>query len=144
MSRAYANYRTKTGKGNTFSLNPNTVIQRILQDQAMMVIDEINPIQDIKDRTNFTYTGVGGRTALAFVIDDRKFPKDAVGIISEATVDNSAVAINAATSVNPALANVRGMLDQTKLDELKPVDILSATSMLMPCAPNDDQLGPTS
>lgn len=140
MSRAHASFKSKTGKGNTFSLNPNAVIQRILQDQAMMVIDEINPIQDIKDRTNFTYTGIGGRTAEAFVIEDRKFPKDAVGIISEATVDNSSVAINAATSVNPALANVRGILDQTNMDELKPVDILSATSMLMPCAPQDDQL----
>lgn len=143
MARAYGNYNRKKGAGSVFSINPNAVFQRILQDQAMMNVDEINPIHDIKTTTGFTYTGVGGRTQEAFTIPDRQYPKDAIGMISEATPDSGNVAIAATTSMNPKLSNIYGFIDTDTTKEylekeIEPTNVLSVASLLMPAATQDD------
>ena len=143
MARSYSNYARKKGAGSVFSINPNAVFQRILQDQAMMNVDEINPIHDIKTTTGFTYTGVGGRTQEAFTIPDRRYPKDAIGMISEATPDSGNVAIAATTSMNPKLYNIYGFINTDSSEEylekeVEPTNMLSVASLLMPAATQDD------
>jgi hypothetical protein len=143
MARSYSNYARKKGAGSVFSINPNAVFQRILQDQAMMNVDEINPIHGIKTTTGFTYTGVGGRTQEAFTIPDRRYPKDAIGMISEATPDSGNVAIAATTSMNPKLYNIYGFINTDSSEEylekeVEPTNMLSVASLLMPAATQDD------
>lgn len=138
MSRQYAAHRRKSGGGSSFSLNPNAVMQRILQDQAMMITEDINPIHEIKTNTGFTYSGMGGRTAQSFVINDRRYPDDAMGIISEATPDSGSVAITAIAPADPTIANVRGILNIEDKDDLEPSQLLSTTSLLMPGTTQDD------
>lgn len=138
MARQFAAYHRKAGGGTPFSINPNAVLQRILQDQAMVGVEDINPIHEIKVNTGFTYSGMGGRTSQSFVVNDRRYPKDALGIISEATADSQSVAITAIAPADPTVANVRGILEIKDPSELEPTQLLSTVSLLMPGATQDD------
>jgi hypothetical protein len=137
MARQYASVRSKKVKDSKFSINPEATFQRIIQDQAVTLVSEINPIQDIKDTTSFTYTGMGGRTAESFVVEDRKYPDDGVGIISESTPDGGKVSIVAYTTMDPSLNDIRGMYNVDK-DKHTPTELLSVSGCLMPGVTNDD------
>ena len=138
LSRSLEKYQLDGGANSKFTINPYAVLQRIVTDQAIMSVEELNPVHDIKELTGFTYTGIGGRTAQSFVLEDRKYPDDAVGKVSEATVDSGKVGIVAQTSVDPTLVNTRGVFDNIPPDELEPAEALSVGALLMPCATNDD------
>ena len=138
MSRQYAAFHRKSGAGNTFSINPNAVLQRVLQDQSMILTEDINPIHEIKTTSGFTYSGMGGRTAQSFVVNDRRYPDDGVGIISEATPDSGAVAITATAPADATLANIRGLPEVNDFNKLEPSQILSAPALLMPGVTQDD------
>lgn len=139
MARALANYKHRgVGAGNTFSLPPTAVLMRTVTDQLMDNVDVINPIHDIKLVTGVSHAGDGGRSDQTFTIEDRRFPADTLGVISEATVDSGKVAINVLTSMDPALHNLRGMATGRTPAEVTPTETLSVTSLLFPGATNDD------
>ena len=137
MARKLAEHRSQN-RSDKFSINPEAVFQRIAQDQAVGIVEDINPVHNIKDKTGYTHTGVGGRTATSFVDRDRKYPKDGVGIISEATPDSGKVALTAYTSMDPRIANLRGLYDIVD-DEPEPTEMLSITGILMPKVTGDDK-----
>lgn len=138
MARQFVAHRNQKGKDTKFTINPEAVLQRIIQDQSVVIANEINPVQDLKEKTGFTYTGMGGRTPQSFVVADRRFPDDGVGIISEATPDSGKVSITAYTSINPKIKNLRGVFD-TDTKDVDPTQILSGPALLMPGATNDDK-----
>jgi hypothetical protein len=138
MSKHFATYMNRTGAGNTFSLEPKTVLRRIMQDQAMMTVEDINPIHDIKSQTSLTFSGFGGRTSESFVASDRKFSDDALGVISELTVDSGAVGIVVNSTMDPKLSGVRGFVVKDGTEKLGPTNMLSVSSLLMPGATQDD------
>ena len=140
MARSYATYSRQRGNRKSYSINPESVFLRLIQDQTLHIVEEINPVENVKDKHAATYTGGGGRTAQSFVIADRQYPKDGVGILSEATPDSGKVAINTYITADPIIANVRGMYDLEKVDpsKLEPAQLLSVSSLLMPGATNDD------
>lgn len=139
MARTYASYANQRGNKKIFSINPEAVFLRIIQDQTLQIVDEINPIENIKDKHALTYAGMGGRTAQSFVVEDRQYPDDAVGILSNCTPDSGKVALNSYTTVNPVIQNIRGMFNTNQdIEKLEPSQVLSATSLLMPCSTNED------
>jgi hypothetical protein len=138
ISRQYANYVSSNHKDISFSINTEAVYQRILQDQTMALQEELNPIHAIKEAQRVTYTGFGGRSAEAFVEKDRKYPKDAVGILAETTTDSGSVGMVSAMTSDPNIKNLRGLFN-TESKNIKPANILSDTSLLMPCVTHDDQ-----
>ena len=140
MARAYAGYSRQRGNRSTYSINPEAVFLRLIQDQTLHIVEEINPVENIKEKHTATYTGGGGRTAQSFVIEDRQYPADGIGILSEASPDNGKVGINTQISANPIIANIRGMfaLDSVDPSKLEPSQLLSVPSLLMPCSTNDD------
>lgn len=134
---AYENQRHFNKR--SFSMNPEAVFQRIMQDPTTQIVDTINPMHDLKSRTAVTYAGSGGRTARSFVTADRIFPKDGIGILSEATPDSSKVAINAFTSVDPSIKDLSGLFDTDKAtDQLEPSNVFSTSAIIMPFSSNDD------
>lgn len=139
MARGLASFRAGRGKGNVFSINPNAVYQRIIQNQSFIIVEDANPLQELKDKTAFTFSGIGGRTSESFVVDDRRYPVDGIGIISESTVDNQKVSMNSYLTTDPTIANTRGLVDIKSLNELEPTQLLSATALTMPCSTNDDR-----
>ena len=140
MSRALEEYQISGGAGSKFTLNPQSVFQRILTDQCIANIEELNPTMDVKEQTTVSYTGVGGRTAQSFVMEDRQYPEDGTGILSENTVDSGKVGIVAQMSVDPSIVNTRGIFEKKDSSELEPTQALAISSVLMPGVSNDDQL----
>ena len=138
ISRALESFNTQKSHKKTFSINPEAVFQRIVQDPTVQTVEEINPMHDLKSKTMVTYSGMGGRTAQSFVIDDRRFPEDGVGVLSEATPDSGKVAINAYTSANPRIGNIRGMFTAADKENLEPANMLSTTALLAPGSTQDD------
>ena len=97
--------------------------------KIVQVIDTIN---------NKTYVGQGGRTGESFVVNDRRFPSDGVGVLSEATKDSGNVAIAVQTPMDPIVANLYGFYTYQDKKELDPTQILSVSNLTMPCTTQDD------
>lgn len=140
IARAYVTYKNKAiGASNKMSISEYEVKQLLIQDQLMENADVINPINDIKYKSSYSHSGFGGRQSVdTFVLDDRQYPEDGVGSMSEATVDNMKTGYVASLTVDPVLANIRGMPKEVKTDDLEPAQMLSISSMLVPCVTNDD------
>ena len=139
ISRELSAYKEKKNKRSGFSINPKAVFNRIVADQTIQNVDTINPVHELKNQTAFTYSGHNGRTGQSFVMDDRVYAKDAVGIISESTLDSGKVSMNAYTSVNPRLKDIRGLCHSYKEgDALDPAQMISAPAMLIPGTTQDD------
>lgn len=119
--------------------NPTEVNKAILSDAAKMQVTEINPIEDIKQEEAISHSGEGGRSGRALTRDDRVYQMDEhAGLVSEATVDNDKVAVNAYMSAKPKILNVRGINEGFDL-ETDPIESLVSTSMLVsPCSDRDD------
>ena len=138
MSREFAAYQTRRGKNNSFSINPNAVYLRIIQNESTMPAEASSPLEDIKIYSNITYGGIGGRTGESFVASDRRYASDDTGVLSEATADSGKVGMNAMLSFNPTIKNTMGVIESKDKKDLKPSNLLSAHALLMPFAVNDD------
>jgi len=139
VARGLDRYRNKSiGATNVFSINAEAVKQRFLQDQLVSNTDGLNPLQDLRERTMFSHTGFGGRDIETFMINDRKFTEDARGIVSEATVAGSNVAVVSGMSMDPTVTNTRGMTISKGVGELSPTEMLSATALVLPGITQDD------
>ena len=140
LSRQYATYLNNRSSGATFSINTEAVYQRIIMNQSFSIAEDINPIHNLKEKTSITFAGVGGRSADSFVVDDRRYPKDGVGVISEATVDSGKVAINAQLSTAPNISNARGIILPEEERVIASGTVISPAVLLMPFSDRDDQL----
>ena len=141
MARAFATYKNRgRGATNKFSIKDYQIKQRIAKEQLTENVSVINPIHDIKTYSKFSNAGSGGRSNDTFMIADRQFTRDQIGVVSEATVDNGKTGMNASLPANPIIVNERGMIQSIPTDQLEPENILSIVSLLMPCATNDDKL----
>jgi hypothetical protein len=139
MARAFATYKHKSvGATNKFSMSDYTIKQRIMEEQLMENVNTLNPIDDIKAYSKFSNAGSGGRSGETFMIPDRQFTKDSLGVVSEATVDNGKVGLNATLPFNPLISNVRGMATAPDIESLEPENMLSLNSLIMPGVTNDD------
>ena len=72
------------------------------------------------------------------MVDDRQFPDDGTGIISEATVDSSKTAFAGSMTMDPTIMNMRGMTVVKEFKDLKPTQLLSPTAILVPGTMLDD------
>ena len=140
LSNLYSSYRYKSiGSSNSFSVKDFEIANMIVNDQLMENVDQINPINDIKYREEYGHGGTGGRQSTdTFMIDDRQWPSDGVGILGEASVDNGKTGYAGNMSSNPSIDNVRGLTVSKKVSELEPSEILTCTSLLGPCVIQDD------
>ena len=141
ISRNVATYlkTAKVNKKTLFSVNPQAVYLRIIQNQSTMPAEAANPLEDVKIATNITYAGIGGRDGESFVQSDRIFADDDIGILSEGTADSGKVGMNAMTSFNPLVSNTTGLLDPKTPDQLTPSNCLSLHSLMMPFSSADDK-----
>lgn len=140
LSRAYSTYKNKSiGATNKFSIADFEIKQLIIQDQLMENVDTINPINDIKYQSEYSHAGFGGRQSTdTFMVDDRQFPEDGLGIISEATVDSSKTAYAASMTMDPTMVNLRGMTITKDKKDLEPTQMLSVAALVAPCITQDD------
>jgi len=140
LSNLYSSYRYKTiGMSNSFSIKNFEITNMIMNDQLIENIDQINPINDIKYREEYGHGGTGGRTSTdTFMIEDRQWPTDGIGVVGEASVDNGKTGYAGNMSSNPTIDNIRGLTISKKVSDLEPSEILTCTSLLGPCVIQDD------
>lgn len=140
LAREFATYQAKTNPRKTFSISPYAVFKKIIGDSAVQTVETINPIQDIKYKAQLTYSGSGGRSSRAFVVKDRVFPKDGVGILSESVPDSGKVGLTSFLTANPRITSLDGTYAPIKEGEkLEPTQMLSAVGNLLPGLTQDDK-----
>lgn len=128
-------YRNRNIAGRSkIDMSPYQIWTTIMKDPAMKIVEDINPIQNLKEIEIVTYAGEGGRGKDSMNKASRAYHKTDMGIVSEATVDSSDVGVNAYLSANPKFKNLRGIpiVD----DKAVPSSSLISTSALL--APGSD------
>jgi len=138
IARQYSQSLNDKSRNTPFTINPKAVIMKTIQDQSVVLSEDINPIQYIKERTGVTHGGFLGRDTESFVERDIVYPKDGLGILTEATPDSGKVGFNAFTPLNTTIKNLKGMIAETDAKDLEGGQIFSATAALMPFASFDD------
>lgn len=132
------NYRPSR-KDKALTMHPDAVWYSIVRDESMTVKEGSNPIHNLKEQEIVVYRGTGGRSSQSMVAESRKFHKNAIGVVSEATVDSGDVGTVTYLSADPSIANMYGMIKDTGRDK-KPdtSSVISTSFLLAPCADIDD------
>lgn len=140
LANTYSTYRYRgIGAGSSFSIRDFEITNMVINDQLMEPVDQINPVNDIKYSEEYGHGGAGGRQSTdTFMVDDRQWPEDGVGIIGESSVDNGKTGYAGNMSNNPSIDNVRGLTITKKLEDIQPSEAFTSTTLLGPCAINDD------
>lgn len=116
-------------KQSSVELNPQAVWQQLLQDPAVSLIEQSNPIHNLKEKEVVIFGGIGGRSARTMVAPNRRFHRSNMGVVSEATVDNSDVATTTTLVADPNYLTVRGISRRVEKSD-GPAKLVS-TSMLL-------------
>ena len=134
--------REHKGKSNKriagIELYPYAIWKRITQDPSVGLVNDINPIQQLKEQEAVTFSGTGGRGSRSMTRETREFHQNDMGIISEATTDSSDVAINTFLSANPKLVSLRGTAAPYDKTNTSLTSILSTSALLAVGSTNDD------
>lgn len=139
LVRAVRVYNSRSANANSqVTMNPHEVWTNIVQDPAAALIDDINPIQNLKQKEIITYGGRGGRSSRSMTADARLYKESDIGFISEATVDSGDVAVITYMTPNANLTSVRGTVRKFDKEEDGSSSMLSTAALISPCADRDD------
>ena len=119
-------------------LPPYAVWQAIQNDPAVKLVEEKNPIHNLKEKEEVTYSGTGGRSSRSMVKRTRVFHDNDMGVISEATKDSADVAITTFMTADPNLKDLRGLTERYNPKETGAASLLSTSALLAPAADRDD------
>lgn len=138
LARSIKTFKNKNINGRSkIDLGPYDVWNSIIDDNSLKLVEDINPMQDLKERDIVTYVGEGGRSKESVNKASRAYHKTDFGVMSEATVDSTDVAINAYMSANPAIKDLRGRRGPPV--EANTMNLLSAAANVAPFGVNDDK-----
>lgn len=139
LMRAVRNYANQPASGRKLELTNSMVWGEISSDPSVLVAQDANPIQSIKQSDVVTMGGTGGRSKQTMVKRTRAYHKTDLGITSGDTVDNSDVSITAFNSANPQIETIDGLpkadRDPSKLEVSK---LMSFCTGLVPDSLYDD------
>lgn len=122
-----------------FDIPPDDVMIAISKDPSVEIIDDINPLQNMKEKANVTFTGEGGRSKRSMVSRTRSYDDSDLGIISEATVDSSDVAITTFTSASPKFDSLLGTARKEKTSAEETSSIMSSVILTCPFSDYEDK-----
>lgn len=134
-ARGYVlNPNTKKAK---FEMNPEAVWFGILSDPSVNQSKGNNPIHQLRETEDVTFTGVGGRTTRSMVEKTRHYHHSDLGVISEGTVDSGKVGATIYLSADPNFTSVRGIA-RPRTDKDGPTKHFSTTMLLTASSDRDD------
>lgn len=142
LSEAIRRYSSGSmGSRTSIDLPPFEILSNIQKDPSVSLVEDSNPIHNLKEKENMTYSGTGGRGKRSMTRRTRAFHPSDVGIRSEASVDNGDVGINCFLSANPNLTSLRGTArTETDLSKEKGFsNVLSTSALISPFSTYDDQ-----
>lgn len=139
LVRSLRTYNARTATSTaTISMNPHDVWVDVVQDPASELVNEANPIHNIKEKEVMTFGGRGGRSRRSMVANSRLFRKTDEGLVSEATVDSGDVAIITYMPPNAKFTTVRGTVSAFDKEKDGTSSLLSTAALLAPGADRDD------
>lgn len=126
------------GSGSQVTMKPHEVWTNIVQDPASAIVDDINPIQNLKQKEIITYGGRGGRSGRSMTAEARLYKESDIGFISESTVDSGDVAVITYMSPNANITSVRGTVRAYDKEKDGAANIVSTSALISPYADRDD------
>lgn len=137
LTVAIRQFRNKNIIGRSkIDISPFQVWNSIMKDSTIKIVEDINPIQNLKETEVITYAGVGGRDKDTMTKPTRAYHHSAVGVDSESTVDNVGVGTVVYLTANPNIKDVRGVMSDEK--KLNPTSMMSTAALVSPCSFNDN------
>lgn len=128
---------TPGGRGK-ISMPPDAVWGDIIADPAVQLVEESNPIHNLKEIEALTYVGQGGRSPKTMVQRTRLFHQNDLGLVSESTPDSAKVAIRTYMTPGALITDVRGRTARFDFDVNGPANALSTTSLMNPGSTHAD------
>jgi len=120
------------------TINPKSVWLDIIQDQSVSLVEESNPLHNLKEHESFTHGGAGGRSAETMVKETRAYNEKDLGVISESTPDSAKVGIRAYFTANPNFVNLRGVTREFNHEKDGATNALSSTTLAGVSLSHDD------
>lgn len=141
-SELYAAERQKrtrmVGPKHKLEINPHSVWMALEKDPSKQIMEQSNPIQNLKEVENTTFGGTGGKASNTMVRRTREMDEDDVGTIGEATVDSKDVAVTTFTTPDPNVDNMLGFVSEEKVDRSHTGKLISTSMLLSAFADSDD------
>ena len=139
LSKAVRAQRARGGIAKAkVDMHPDAVWISIQQDPAVKMVEESNPVHNVREREEVTFSGVGGRSERSMVGRTRVFHPNDMGVISESTKDSAQVAITTFTTADPTLVDVRGVTRRFDPTTDGISSVMSSPALLSPGADRDD------
>lgn len=139
LTRTIKNFNARQGRGEqTISLNPYEIWSNITRDPTVAVVEDSNPVQNLREQEVVTFSGEGGRSNRTLVARTRVYHKNDLGVISEATVDSGSAGAIVYMSPDANLSNIRGMTKPYDPKADGATKILSTPALLSVGSENDD------
>lgn len=136
---AVRQFRNKNLVGRSkIDMSPYQVWNAIMKDSSLKIVEDTNPIQNLKESEVITYSGTGGRDKDTMTKPTRAYHPNDHGVTSESTVDSSGVGTIAYLSANPNVVSVRGLMAADGKKDLNPTSILSTSALISPASMNDN------
>lgn len=138
LTEAVRTQRMKGGRGK-IELDPYKVWKYVTQDTTVKVVEDSNPITDTKEVESVTFSGLDGLSRTATPEKLRKYHQKDAGLISEATVDSTDVALNLYLSPYAKVKSLLGDVDVESTEHKEhPEKIFSTSMQLAPFSEYDD------
>ena len=131
-------YANPVSSRASIAIPHSAVFQAIQNDSSQILVNDSNPIHNLKEKEASTFNGTNGRSGRTMAKRSRVFHPNDRGIISEATVDNSDVAVNTYLSANPKLTSLYGTVGLFDDNSDGMTRQLSTSALVSPGATNDD------
>lgn len=139
LVRSIRVYNSRSASPNSqVTMKPHEVWTNIVQDPASAIVDDINPIQNTKQKEIITYGGRGGRSGRSMTAEARLYKESDIGFISESTVDSGDVAVITYMSPNANITSVRGTVRSYDKEKDGAANIVSTSALISPFADRDD------
>lgn len=137
--RAIKQHKNVPGRGSArLDISNFQIWQDMTGDSSTQLVQESNPIHNLKEQEAITLSGAGGRSARTLVKRSRKYHNNDLGIISESTPDSAKVAIRTFATPNAKIKSTLGFMGEWDKENDNTTSLLSTTSLLLPASHHDD------
>ncbi|MNP88989.1 hypothetical protein D3C85_13830 [compost metagenome] len=139
MVRSIRVYNSRSASSSSqITMKPHEVWTNIVQDPAAALVDDINPIQNLKQKEIITYGGRGGRSGRSMTAEARLYKEGDIGFISESTVDSGDVAVITYMTPNANITSVRGTVRSYDKEKDGSASLVSTSALISPFSDRDD------
>ena len=139
LTESIRDFRFKRGGRNKIELDPYKVWNYVTQDNTKKISEDVNPVLDVKEAEIVTLSGLDGLDKDATPKLLRRYHKNDIGLVSEATVDSSDVALNVYLTPYAKIKNIRGLIDiDNKESQENRSKVFSTSVLLAPMSEYDD------